>query len=472
MKKYDLVVIGSGPAGEKAAVKAAYFGHKVAVIEKEYKLGGAGVQAALPSKTLKQTALYLSGKWEKGLYGIEKKLAHDATIQDFMFRKEFVTEKIEQEVHQNLRLHGVDLYHGVATLKDPNHIRIIGTKEEVLETDFVLIATGSYPTHPEGIPFDGVRVHDSDTILTVQKMPRSICIVGAGVIGCEYATIFSTMGCEVYLVNRSDIVLPHLDGDVCKELLLEMESSGIELLYNTTVEEVDVPRDPEEPVNVRLASGELLHVNMFLYAAGRGGRTEELGLEEQGVRLSKRGRIEVNEEYRTTVSNVFAAGDVIGFPALASTSMDQGRAAVAHMFQLHDIEELNQVLPYGIYTIPEVGMVGITEHEAKEEGLSYEVGLARYDSVARGQIMGCRVGLLKLIFTKEDQIIRGVHCVGPYATELIHYGVTLVEDRKTLHYIAMAVFNFPTLHELYKAACYDGLSNLAGHNVKEVMHIE
>jgi len=472
MKKYDLVVIGSGPAGEKAAVKAAYFGHKVAVVEKEFKLGGSGVQAALPSKTLKQTALYLSGKWDKGLYGIEKKLTHQATAQDFMYRKEFVTDTMEKEVHQNLKAHGVDLYHGTAKIDDPNHVRIVGTKEELLETEFILIATGSYPTHPEGIPFDGIRVHDSDSILQIEEMPRSICVVGAGVIGCEYATIFSTMGCEVYLVNRSDIVLPHLDSDVCKELLREMENSGIELLYNTTVDSVEVPHDPSAKVNVRLASGELLHVDAFLYAAGRGGNTAELGLEEIGVALTKRGRIEVNEEYRTTVCNIFAAGDVIGFPALASTSMDQGRAAVAHMFQLRDLEELSQVLPYGIYTIPEVAMVGITEPQAREQGLDFDVGMAGFDSVARGQIMGCRVGLLKLIFTKEDQIIRGVHCVGPYATELIHYGVTLVEGKKTLHYIAMSVFNFPTLHELYKAACYDGLSNLAGHKVKEVMHIE
>lgn len=469
MKKYDLVVIGSGPAGEKGAVKAAYFGRKVALIEKGYKLGGSGVQAALPSKTLKQTALYLSGKWEKGLYGIEKKLAHDATIQDFMFRKNFVTNKIEEEVHQNLRLHGVDLYHGLATIDDPNHVRVVGTKEEVLETDFILIATGSYPTHPEGIPFEDNRVRDSDSILELQEMPRSMCIVGAGVIGCEYATIFATMGCQVYLINRSDVVLPHLDRDISKELLREMEESGVEMLYNKTVEAVDLPNDPTGRVNVRLASGELLHVDTFLYAAGRGGQTNDLRLEEHGVRLSKRGRIEVNEEYRTTVSNIFAAGDVIGFPALASTSMDQGRAAVSHMFQLHDLDELNQVLPYGIYTIPEVAMVGLTEHEAAEQGLQCEVGLARYDSVARGQIMGCRGGVLKLVFTKADRVIQGVHCVGPYATELIHYGVTLVEGKKTLHYIAMAVFNFPTLHELYKGACYDGLSNLAGHKVKEVL---
>lgn len=472
MKKYDLVVIGSGPAGEKAAVKAAYFGHKVAVVEKEFKLGGSGVQAALPSKTLKQTALYLSGKWERGLYGVEKRLSHEATIQDFMYRKEFVTRTIEEEVHNNFKIHGVDLFHGMATFDDPHHVRVLGNKEEVLETEFALIATGSYPSHPDGIPFDDPRVFDSDSILTIDHLPRSLCIVGAGVIGCEYATIFSTMGTTVYLVNRSDVILPHLDTDICRDLLREMENSGVEFLYNTSVEEIEAPHDRESPLSVRLVTGETLHVDMYLFAAGRGGHTQGMRLEEIGVELSKRGRVAVNGEYRTSVPNIFAAGDVIGFPSLASTSMDQGRAAVAHMFNLHDLEELTQVLPYGIYTIPEVAMVGITEQQAKEQGLNYEVGLARFDSVARGQIMGTKVGLIKLIFTKEDQLIRGVHCVGPLATELIHYAVALVEGKRTLHYIAQAVFNFPTLHEVYKAACYDGLSNLAGHKVKEVARIE
>lgn len=472
MKKYELVVIGSGPAGEKAAVKAAYFGHKAAVVEKAYKLGGAGIQAALPSKTLKQTALYLSGKMERGLYGIEKQLSHEVTIQDFMYRKEFVTDTMTREVHNNLKIHGVDLFHGSGIIDDPHHVRVVGDKEEVLETEYILIATGSFPTHPDGIPFDDPRVFDSDSILGINHLPRSLCIVGAGVIGCEYATIFSTMGSHVYLVNRSDVVLPHLDHDICADLLREMEQSGVEFLYNTSVEEIETPHDREAPLSIRLVTGETLHVDMFLFAAGRGGQTKGMGLQEVGVEFGKRGRIAVNHEYRTSVPNIFAAGDVIGFPSLASTSMDQGRAAVAHMFNLHDLDQLATVLPYGIYTIPEVGMVGMTEQDAKAAGLNYEVGMARFDSVARGQIMGIKTGLLKLIFTKEDQIIRGVHCVGPMATELIHYAVVLVEGQKTLSYIAQAVFNFPTLHEVYKAACYDGLSNLAGHKVKEVARLE
>jgi NAD(P) transhydrogenase len=466
-KKYDLIVIGTGPAGEKAAVKAAYFGHKVAIIEKATVFGGAEVvTGTLPSKTLKETALYFSGKYEKGLYGIDRNLKHDASVEDFMFRKNFVTEAAATAIQENLRRHKVEIFHGEASFEDPHRIRIHGTKEEVIEGEFILIATGSYPYHPPGINFDGKRVHDSDTILQIRKFPNSLCVVGAGVIGCEYTTIFATMGTKVYLINDKEQILPQIDQEVAKELVTQMRAAHVDILFNTSVVSVALPEDEKAAVKVTLKTGEILNVDMFLFAAGRSGNIKALQLEKAGVKTGKRETVEVDKNYRTNVPHIFAVGDVIGFPALASTSMDQGRVAVAHIFKTEDLEHLPSFFPYGIYTIPEVSMVGITEEEAVAKNLSICVGRARYAEMARGQIMGATAGFLKLVFNRSDLVIRGVHVIGHIASELIHYGMALVEKKSTLYDLIGTVFNFPTLHDLYKYAAYDGLSNLSGHKIK------
>jgi NAD(P) transhydrogenase len=467
MKNYELIVIGSGPAGEKAAVKAAYFGHKVALVEQQPLFGGAGVHTGtLPSKTLKETSLFLSGKNERGLYGVERQLEHEASVDDFLYRKDLVVDYASKEVASNLHLHGVEVYHGIASFHDPHHIRIANHKEEIIFGQYIIIATGSYPVHPEGIPFDNKRIHDSDTILEIRRFPASLCVVGAGVVGCEYATIFSTMGAHVYLINRSDQILPHLDQDIVHHLIEQMEESGVEMLFKTGVKEIHVPTEESELLDVTLETGEKLHVDMYLYAAGRNGNVRELNLQKAGVKVGPREQIEVNEKYQTNVAHIYAVGDVIGFPALASTSMDQGRAAVAHIFQTGDLEDIAKVLPYGIYTIPEVSMVGITEEEAKAKGMDYLTGRAFHRDTARGKIMGTRGGFLKVIFTRHDLIIRGVHVIGSLATELIHFGMLLVEDKKTVMQVIGSVFNHPTLHDLYKNACYDGLCNLTGKRVR------
>lgn len=471
MKQYDLVVIGSGPAGEKAAVKAAYFGKRVALVEKKRQLGGSCVQAGLPSKALKQSALYLSGRLEEQLYGAKKEAARPPAIRDLVHRQLLVTEAMSREVRRNLTRHGVDLYRGTAVLDDPRHVHIMGEKEEVLETEYVLLASGSAPTHPSWIPFDDPRVFDTDTMSTLEEIPERLCIVGAGVIGCEYATIFAAMGVAVDLVDASDTILPHLDSDVRSGLFRLMEKSGIRLLWRAKVEGIDLPSDPKAPLAVRLSSAENLESDLFLYAAGRRGVVEGMGLEELSVQMDERRSIIVDEGYRTSVPNIFAAGDVIGFPSLASTSMDQGRVAVSHMFDIRDLEEFRTVLPYVLYTMPEAAMVGITEEEAKGRRIDYGVGIARFGEVARGQIMGLSEGFLKLIFTRGDRVVRGVHCLGPLASEFIHYGVTLVEAQRTLNDLSQAVFNFPTLHELYQAAAYDALSNLAGRPVRVASRI-
>lgn len=464
MQKYELIVIGTGPAGEKAAVKAAYFGHKVAIVEKESRFGGAEVvTGTLPSKTLKETALFLSGKYEKGLYGIDRALKHAASIQDFMYRKNYVTQAEGKEIEENLRRHGVDVYHGTASFVDAHTIAV---GDQQLAGDHILIATGSYPYHPPEIPFDGKRVLDSDTILMLDRFPKSLCVVGAGVIGCEYTTIFATLGTKVFLINDKDLILPFVDKEISADLVHQMQTAGVEVLFNTTIASINVPKNAEEPIEIKLQNGQLLHVDMFLFAAGRSGNTKALNPDKIGLKLGKRETIIVDKTYKTSVPNIYAVGDVIGFPALASTSMDQGRVAIAHIFKTEDLEHLPSFFPYGIYTVPEVSMVGLTEEEAKQQNLPYLVGKARYPDMARGKIMGATAGFLKLIFDRNSLAIIGVHVIGHIATEIIHYGLSLVEDKRTLYDVIGTVFNYPTLHDLYKYAAYDGLSNLTGHKVK------
>lgn len=369
--QYDLIVIGSGPAGEKAAVKAAYFGHKVALVEKALQFGGAGVvTGTLPSKTLKETALYLSGKYDKGLYGVDRDIAGEATVENFMYRKDLIIASGSKEVHDNLLLHEVDVHHGTAQFVDAHTIHIKGHEEKTITGQYILIATGSSPSHPENIPFDHKRVVDSDTILNITHFPKTLAVLGAGVIGCEYATIFSTMGTKVFLINRTDQILSFIDQEIVRHFCEQMKHDQIDLLFNTGVKGIQVPLDDKVPLSIELDTGEILRVDMFLFAAGRNGNTDELNLNNVGIEVTKRHTLAVNAQYQTTTPNIYAVGDVIGFPALASTSMDQGRVAVAHIFNTKDIEEIAPVLPYGIYTVPEISTAGITEEEAKKNGLS------------------------------------------------------------------------------------------------------
>lgn len=469
--EFDLVVIGSGPAGEKAAVKAAYFGKKVAVIEKESVVGGAGVNTGtLPSKTLKETALFFSGRYEKGLYKTEKVLTEGTRIDDFLYRQRLVKDQVESEVRQNISVHNVSIIHGFATFEDAHHIVVSskdGTTRRIRSENFV-IATGSYPFHPEGIPFDADCVQDSDTILHINRIPGSMVIVGAGVIGCEYATIFATMGAQVHLVNNSSNILPFLDHEIAQALVDEMRNGGIEILFDSNIVKVErFEKDGKPAVRTELSTGVVLETDMFLYAAGRNGGTNGLGLDKAGVELGKRQAILVDDHYRTNIPNIFAVGDVIGFPALAATGMDQGRVAISHMYDIHDLDRLPKLFPYGIYTIPEVSMVGMTEQQARDQKLEYAVGVAHHAFTHRGRIMGLESGFLKLIFLKESLTIVGAHLIGPLSAEIIHFGQTLVADRKTVTDVIGMVFNYPTLHDLYKYACYDGLGNLSGRKLRK-----
>lgn len=468
METFDLIVIGSGPAGEKAAAKAAYFNKKVALIEKSPVFGGAGIQTGtLPSKTLKETAIYLSGVYSKGLFSIDRELSRLAGIKDFMYRKDVVTHDAGEATRQNLLKHGVRIYQGIAAFIDAHTIQISGSEAEQIHGEYILIATGSYPVHPVQIPFDGIRIHDSDTILNLNRFPKSICVLGAGVIGCEYATIFSAMGVKTYIVNNTSKILGFLDQEISTALVAQMDRSGIEVLFNDGVKSIESPILEEDPLLIRLTSGRILEVDMFLFAAGRSGNIQALDCSKAGINTGERETILVNEKYQTNIPNIYAVGDVIGFPALASTSMDQGRVAIAHMFHTNDLLNLSTLFPYGIYTVPEVSMVGITEEKAIELNLDYKTGKCFYADTIRGKIAGAQDhGFLKLVFNRESHAILGVHVIGQLATEIIHYGMCLVKEKQTLDQVIETVFNFPTLHDLYKYAAYDGLGNLTGKRLR------
>lgn len=469
MTRYDLIVIGGGPGGEKAAVKAAYFGYRVALIEENERLGGAAINTGtLPSKTLKETALFFSGKNHRGLYGLDTKPSYPTSLEQFMYRTKYVMESEALEVLNNIVRHRVELYRGRGRFMDPHTVEVIGLDgaAQQIEGEFIIIATGSYPFHPPYIPFDNKRVHDSDTILNIKRTPKSVCVTGAGVIGCEYATILAEAGVKVFLSNPTDQILTFLDQEISKSLITQMEKDGITLLFNEKVSSIDVPSNGIDLLKVHFESGYTIQTDVFLFAAGRNGNTKDLECERVGVKVGKREYIDVDETYRTSVPHIYAIGDVVGFPSLASTSMDQGRVAVAHIFKTKDFDTLAKVIPYGIYTIPEVSMVGMTEEDAIRENIPYCVGRARYKDLPRGKIMGAESGYMKIIFRKEDLVIIGVHLIGNIASEIIHYGMSLVDNKKNVSEVISTVFNYPTLHDLYKYACYDGLGNLSGHKIK------
>jgi NAD(P) transhydrogenase len=469
IQEYDLIVIGSGPAGEKAAVKAAYFDYNVALLEKNDFFGGAGIQTGtLPSKTLKETALYLSGVYNKGIFSMDKEFGRHAGIQDFMYRKNLVTHEGGNSVKQNLIDHKVTIYKGCAEFINEHEILVkTEDKEEVVHGKNIVIATGSYPVHPSNIPFDQKRVHDSDSILTIDRFPKSLCVLGAGVVGCEYATIFAAMGIPTYIINNSDKILGFLDTEIAQALVMRMQKNGIQILFNNSVDRLHAPSGEEDPLTIELKNGEVLKCDMFLFAAGRNGNTKQLKCKNAGILMNERETINVNAKFQTNVSHIYAVGDVVGFPALASTSMDQGRIAIAHMFNTKDLEHLATVFPYGIYTVPEVSMVGMTEEYATKNVVDYGVGYSNYKDTIRGKILGdTDNGFLKLIFEKQSKVIVGVHIIGVLATEIIHYGMSLVKERMTLENVIATVFNFPSLHDLYKYASYDALSSLKGKRVR------
>jgi NAD(P) transhydrogenase len=459
-ERFDLVVIGSGPAGEKGAAQAAYFGKRVALVERAPHFGGAGVNTGtVPSKTLRETALYFTGLRQRGLYGIDYSLHEGLTVGDFMYRKQLVVEDAWRTIRRNLERHQIVTFEGEASFHDAHTVRVNARdgSERLLEAQIILIATGTSPLKPAGIPFDHRLIYDSDSILRMHGIPKSMAVIGGGVIGTEYASIFTALGVKVTLVDGRDRLLPFVDGELSERLRAHLAGLGLRFVFNTKMSGLTTA---EEHVTLTLSNGESLECDCLLFAAGRQGNVKGLGLEAIGVKASDRGVIEVNDKYQASVPHIYAAGDVIGFPALASTSMEQARVAMVHAFNLQYKERVSPVIPLAVYAIPEISMVGLSEEECKAKSIPYLVGRALYERNPKGQIIGDTSGLLKLIFSPTDKRLLGVHLIGEMASELVHIGAHVMAAEGTIDAFINAVYNYPTLADSYKYAAYDGLGNL------------
>ncbi len=460
--EFDLVVIGSGPAGEKGAAQAAYFGKRVALVERAPALGGASVHTGtLPSKTLRETALYMTGFQRRRLYGMSLEVDRDASLRQLMGRIRVVTEQQVAQIDRNMERHGVTIVKGEASFTGPNEIQVVsGDKAtRTLRAPYFLLAPGSSPHRPAGVPFDDPDVEDSDTILDLDRIPLSLAVVGGGVIGCEYACLFGALGTAIIIIEGRGALLGGLDGEMSSGMKMSLERNGHEVMLGDAVE--SIARVPGGPLRIVLKSGKVLQVDKVLYSAGRAGNTAGLALDRAGLTVDARGRIPVNAQFQTSQPHIYAAGDVIGNPALASVSMEQGRVAACHAFGLPYKTHVAPLTPFGVYTIPEISQVGATEEELKAKGTPYEVGRARYEQNARGQIIGESDGTLKLLFDPTTKKLLGVHIIGDRATELVHIGQMVMTTGGGIDVFIDSVFNFPTLAELYKYAAYDGLGRVA-----------
>jgi NAD(P) transhydrogenase len=461
-ERFDMVVIGSGPAGEKAAAQAAYFGKRVAVVERSPSPGGAVVRnAEIPSKTLRETALYITGFRRREVYGLGLTLDPEATVAQLRTRTAQVIETMTDAVRRNLERHAIELVRGVARLGSDRTVFVtLDTgRERALRGQVVLIATGSRPFRPPSVPFDDPDVHDSETVLNIDRPFTSLVVVGGGAVGCEYASIFTAIGVDVTLVDSGERLLSFFDAEISQLLAEAFSRMGMRLVLGggrATLERGD------GGITCTLAGGEEIRTDKVLFASGRVGNTEGLGLEEAGVRVDARNRIVVDATFQTSAESIYAAGDVIGPPALASVSMEQGRVAACYAFEIPFKETVDPMPPFGVYSIPEAAMVGLTEEEAMAKGLDYEVGRGWFAGNTRATIAGATDGLVKLVFKREDRKLLGVHVLGDHATELIHQGQTVLNYGGTIDYFIHSTFNVPTESEAYKYAAYDGLQRMQG----------
>jgi NAD(P) transhydrogenase len=457
---YDLIVIGAGPAGEKGAAKAAQYGKRVALIEREPYLGGAGINTGtVPSKTLRESALYFSGLRQRGLYGIDYSLKEDLTIKDFMYRERKVVRKERKMIAEDLDEHNITLLRGKGSLRDEHKVLVTssdGWRE--LYGDIILIATGSSPHHPPGIPFDGELIFDSDTILNMKRIPKTMVVVGGGVIGTEYASIFTALGVRVTVIEPKGRIVSFVDSEIGQRLTDQLLKLGIKFIFDDRMASIDARKDH---VHVSLEKGGEHDFEVALIAAGRQSNIEGLRLEQIGIETGKRGLILVDENYRTSVPNIYAVGDVIGFPALASTSMEQARAAIVDAFNLKYKERVAPFLPLAVYAIPEVSAIGLTEDECRERKIDSLVGRAYYEENARGQIIGDMSGMIKLVFSPMDKKLLGAHIIGEQASELIHVASHVMLKGGPIDEFIDDVYNYPTLSDSYQYAAYDGLANHA-----------
>jgi len=461
---YDLLVIGSGPAGQRAAIQGAKLNKKVAIVERKAVIGGSSVNlGTIPSKTLREAALDLCGYRAREFYGASYTVKERITMQDLLFRTDQVIEHEIDVTRHQLRRNGVELIAATASFVAPNTVRldyVEGGHSRRVKARKIVIAAGAETARDQHIAFDGKLIFTSDDVLQLDRLPRTLAVVGAGVIGCEYASIFAALGVRVTLIDRRARLLPFVDQEIVDEFCHHLRENRATLRLNESVDRLEIIEDGNGArVRIHLDSGKTILAEKALYSVGRTGAVSQLNLAEAGLEPDSRGRLAVDDHYRTHVPNIYAVGDMIGFPALASTSMEQGRLAVCHAFgvKTHSTPER---FPYGIYAVPEISMVGRNEGELTEAAIPYEVGKARYKEIARGQILGDVIGLLKLIFHSESRQLLGVHIIGEGASELIHIGQAVLSFGGRIDYFIDTVFNYPTLAECYKVAAFDGINRL------------
>ena len=457
--QYDMLVIGSGPAGQKAAIQAAKLRKRVVIIEKEQVGGVSAHTGTLPSKTLTDAIYHLHGFKLRAFTNVSVSLKKSFTMSDLMARKDHVIKNELAIVTNQLERNDVEIIHGIASFVDPHTIRVTTPHghEEQLSADFIVIATGSRPRREPGIPFNSATIRDSDSILVTETMPKTMAVLGGGVIGCEYATMFAAFGVKVTLIDRRQELLRFVDQEVIQALIYQMRTNGVNVKLNEEIGEIKL--DDRGRVVTSLKSNKTVVSDVLLFSMGRVSNSDELNLGAIGIVTDKTGLIKVNEFYQTDIPHIYAAGDVIGFPGLASTSMEQGRLAACHAFNVAQ-STLPKVMPYGIYTIPEISTVGKSEEELTKANVPYEVGRAFYKEIARGQIFGDLDGLLKVIFHRDTLELLGVHIIGEGATELIHIGQAVLTYGGKVDFFVHNVFNYPTLAECYRTAALDGINRL------------
>jgi NAD(P) transhydrogenase len=458
---YDLIVIGSGPAGQRAAISGAKMGKKVALIEMREVVGGACINTGtIPSKTMREAVLHLSGYNYKSIYGMNYRVKERITMADLAFRVQHVIKTEIDVTEAQLSRNNIEMLVGVASFDDPTHVRVTNSKgANVYEGKNILIATGTKPASSPKVPLNGHSIINSDMIMELGTLPKTLIVVGGGVIGVEYTCMFSALGVRVTLIERRPKLLEFADQEIVEALSYHLRDSRVTMRLNEEVESVE--EMPDGTVVANLESKKKVSGDALLYAVGRQGNVDELNLKNAGIESDGRGRIMVDKDFRTKTPNIFAVGDVVGFPSLASVSMEQGRVAAARAFDDMSVVTNPSFYPYGIYTIPEISFIGKTEEQLTEEDAPYEVGVAYYREIARGQIRGDTTGRLKLIFHRETHSLLGVHIIGEGASELVHIGQAVMSLGGKLEYFVDTVFNYPTLAECYKAAAFNGLNRLS-----------
>jgi NAD(P) transhydrogenase len=460
MQPYDLIVIGSGPGGQRAAIQGVKAGKRVAIVEKQAAIGGVCTNSGtIPSKTMREAVLHLSGFYSKNFFGANRAATENITMADLNFRVQRVVENEVGVIQDQLKRNGVDVIRGFAKFIRPHHLRIEnGNSSAELEAQFIVIATGTKPAVNPKVPINGRTIIDSDQILSMPQVPRTFIVVGGGVIGVEYACMFATLGVRVIIVEKRPRLLEFADTEMVEALSYQMRDHRATMRLSEEVESVE--ELPDGKVAANLVSKKRIIGDALLYAVGRHGNVDRLDLPAAGIESDDRGRIKVDADFRTTQPHIFAVGDVIGFPSLASVSMEQGRIAAARAFGLH-VQTDPESYPYGIYTIPQISFIGKTEEQLTDADVPYEVGVAYYREIARGQISGHTDGRLKILFHRETLELLGVHIFGENAAELLHIGQAVFKLKGKITYFINTVFNYPTLAECYKTAAFNGLNRLS-----------